>query len=126
MGPYVPPGQSPPFEVVDEFHHGAFIIITVALGLVVSSACLLIRVYVRLMLIPPFAHDDLVLLGATVSPQSTILPVLASNQVRLKLMTAQIVGTSQSILVFYACSRGFGTSLALLEATRLSQIQTVS
>lgn len=66
MGPYVPPGQSPPFEVVDEYHHGAWIIITAALGLVVSLVCFLIRLYVRLMLIPPFARDDFVLLGATV------------------------------------------------------------
>lgn len=67
MGPYVPPGQSPPFEVVDDLHHGAWVIITAALGLVVSLVCFLIRLYVRLMLIPPFARDDWVLLGATVS-----------------------------------------------------------
>ncbi|KAJ5272748.1 hypothetical protein N7478_007873 [Penicillium angulare] len=65
MGPYVPPGQSPPFEVVDDFHHGAWIIITAALGLVISLVCFLIRLYVRLMLIPPFARDDFVLLAAT-------------------------------------------------------------
>ncbi|OQE00656.1 hypothetical protein PENVUL_c048G04598 [Penicillium vulpinum] len=65
MGPYVPAGQSPPFEVVDDMHHGAWVIITAAMGLVVSLACFLIRLYVRLMLIPPFARDDWVLLGAT-------------------------------------------------------------
>lgn len=64
---YVPPGQSPPFEVVDDLHHGAWLIITAALGLVVSLVCFLIRLYVRLMLIPPFSRDDWVLLGATVS-----------------------------------------------------------
>jgi len=67
MGPYVPPGQSPPFEVIDEYHRAAYIIITAALGLVISSVCFLIRLYVRLYLIPPFARDDFVLLGATVS-----------------------------------------------------------
>jgi len=66
MGPYVPSGQSPPFEVVDDYHHGAWIIITAALGLVISLVCFLIRLYVRLVLIPPFARDDFVLLGATV------------------------------------------------------------
>ncbi|KAJ5928149.1 hypothetical protein N7466_007105, partial [Penicillium verhagenii] len=101
MGPYVPPGQSPPFEVVDDFHHGAWIIITAALGLVVSLVCCLIRLYVRLMLMPPFARDDVVLLGATG------------------------IGIIQSILVFYACSRGLGTSLSLLNESRLVQIQTV-
>ncbi|KAJ5136810.1 hypothetical protein N7448_005364 [Penicillium atrosanguineum] len=101
MGPYVPPGQSPPFEVVDEYHHGAWIIITAALGLVVSLACFLIRLYVRLMLIPPFARDDFVLLGAT------------------------IMAIVQSSLIFYACSRGFGTSITLLDDSRLNQIQAL-
>ncbi|KAJ5383430.1 hypothetical protein N7517_001341 [Penicillium concentricum] len=101
MGPYVPPGQSPPFEVVDDLHHGAWVIITAAMGLVVSLACFLIRVYVRLMLIPPFARDDWVLLGATA------------------------VAVVQSSLVFYACSRGFGTSTSLLKDGRLDQIQAL-
>ncbi|KAJ5216979.1 hypothetical protein N7468_009987 [Penicillium chermesinum] len=101
MGPYVPPGQSPPFEVVDDFHHGAWIIITAALGLVVSLACLLIRLYVRLMLIPPFARDDMILLGATA------------------------FGIIQSILVFYTCSRGFGTSIFLIDGSRVGQIQAL-
>ncbi|KAJ5737972.1 hypothetical protein N7493_001127 [Penicillium malachiteum] len=101
MGPYVPPGQSPPFEVIDDLHHGGLIIISTALGLVVSLACFLIRLYVRLMLIPPFARDDFVLLGATV------------------------FGVIQSILVFYACSKGFGTSISLLKEHRLNQIQAL-
>ncbi|KAJ5513083.1 hypothetical protein N7463_002635 [Penicillium fimorum] len=101
MGPYVLPGQSPPFEVVDDLHHGAWVIITAAMGLVVSLACFLIRLYVRLMLIPPFARDDWVLLGATA------------------------VAVVQSCLVFYACSRGFGTSTSLLKDGRLDQIQTL-
>lgn len=101
MGPYVPPGQSPPFEVIDEYHRAAYIIITAALGLVVSSVCFLIRLYVRLYLIPPFARDDFVLLGAT------------------------IMAILQSILVFYACSRGFGTSITLLDEDRLNQIQAL-
>ncbi|KAJ5518552.1 hypothetical protein N7453_000974 [Penicillium expansum] len=101
MGPYVPPGQSPPFEVVDDLHHGAWLIITAALGLVVSLVCFLIRLYVRLMLIPPFARDDWVLLGATA------------------------IAVVQSSLVFYACSRGFGTSISLLKDGRLNQIQAL-
>ncbi|KAJ5959190.1 uncharacterized protein N7479_006340, partial [Penicillium vulpinum] len=99
MGPYVPAGQSPPFEVVDDMHHGAWVIITAAMGLVVSLACFLIRLYVRLMLIPPFARDDWVLLGAT------------------------SIAVVQSSLIFYACSRGFGTSISLLKDGRLDQIQ---
>lgn len=32
----------------------------------------------------------------------------------------------QSTLIFYACSRGFGTSITLLDGSRLNQIQPVS
>jgi hypothetical protein len=65
-GPTVLPGQSPPFQVVDDQHHGAWIIITVALCLVLSIVSFLIRLYVRLALNPPFGSDDWVFLGATV------------------------------------------------------------
>ncbi|KXG47931.1 uncharacterized protein PGRI_018010 [Penicillium griseofulvum] len=101
MGPYVPPGQAPPFEVIDNLHHGGWLIITAAMGLVVSLACFLIRLYVRLMLIPPFARDDWVLMGATA------------------------IAVVQSSLVFYACSRGFGTSISLVKDDRLDQIQAL-
>ncbi|EAW25109.1 uncharacterized protein NFIA_105970 [Aspergillus fischeri NRRL 181] len=101
MGPYVPPGQSPPFQVVDDLHHGAWIIITAAFGLVVSLVCLLIRVYVRLALSPPFAYDDYVLLGATV------------------------VAIAQSTLIFVAVSQGFGTSIDLLVQEQINRIQTL-
>ncbi|GAQ38176.1 uncharacterized protein AtWU_03113 [Aspergillus tubingensis] len=100
-GPYVPPGQSPPFQVVDDLHHGAWIIITGALGLVVSLVSFFIRLYVRLALHPPFAFDDYLLLGAT------------------------IVATVQAALLFNAVSHGFGTSIYLLEQKQVDKIQTL-
>jgi hypothetical protein len=119
MGPYVPPGQSPPFQVVDDLHHGAWIIITAALGLVVSLVCLLIRLYVRLALSPPFAYDDYVLLGATVSLHKTPVYIL--------LMTSdiQVVAIAQSTLIFEAVSQGFGTSISVLAQEQINRIQTV-
>ncbi|PWY87192.1 hypothetical protein BO94DRAFT_516977 [Aspergillus sclerotioniger CBS 115572] len=96
MGPYVPPGQSPPFQVVDDLHHGAWVIITGALGLVLSLVSFFIRLYVRLALHPPFAYDDYLLLGATVSS-----------------------------LLFDAVSHGFGTSINLLQPEQVNQIQTL-
>ena len=63
----VPPGQAPPFQVIDDQHQAGVIIITAAICLSISLVCLLIRLYVRLYLSPPFAYDDYVLLGATVS-----------------------------------------------------------
>ncbi|KAL4788297.1 hypothetical protein BJX76DRAFT_353325 [Aspergillus varians] len=101
MGPYVPPGQSPPFQVVDDLHHGAWVIITVALGLVLSIVSLLIRLYVRLALNPPLGKDDYVLLGAT------------------------IVAIIQTSLLFAACSEGLGTSIDLLEEREVNRVQVL-
>ncbi|GES59440.1 hypothetical protein ATEIFO6365_0003072000 [Aspergillus terreus] len=100
-GSHVPPGYSPPFQVVDDKHHGAWIIITAALGLVISLVSFLIRLYVRLVLNPPFAVDDFVLLGAT------------------------IVAIIQSSLIFGAVSLGFGTSITLVDHALLDRIQTL-
>jgi hypothetical protein len=66
-GPVVPPGQSPPFEVIDDTHRGGVIIIIAACTLVLSLVAVIIRAYVRLILSPPFGLDDLLLLGGTVS-----------------------------------------------------------
>jgi hypothetical protein len=62
----VPEGQSPPFEVVDDQHHGAWVIITAALGLAIMLVCLLIRMYVRIFLSPPFGPSDWIVGGASV------------------------------------------------------------
>ncbi|KAL4869110.1 hypothetical protein BDV12DRAFT_196732 [Aspergillus spectabilis] len=99
MGPYVPPGQSPPFQVVDDLHHGAWIIIVVALGLVLSLVSFLIRLYVRLALNPPFGKDDYVLLGATV------------------------FAIIQAALLFEASAVGLGTSIDLLESREVDIIR---
>ncbi|KAL4887128.1 hypothetical protein BJY04DRAFT_213084 [Aspergillus karnatakaensis] len=99
MGPYVPPGQSPPFQVVDDLHHGAWVIIVVALGLVLSLVSFLIRLYVRLALNPPFGKDDYVLLGATV------------------------FAIIQAALLFEASAVGLGTSIDLLESKDVDIIQ---
>ncbi|KAL3452445.1 hypothetical protein BJX65DRAFT_303279 [Aspergillus insuetus] len=98
-GPTVLPGQSPPFQVVDDQHHGAWIIITVALCLVLSIVSFLIRLYVRLALNPPFGSDDWVFLGATV------------------------IAVIQASLVFGACSEGLGTAIVLLMNDQVDKIQ---
>ena len=56
--PAVPSGQSPPVEVINPTHHGAWIVIATALGLVLGFACIFIRSYVRIVITPPFARDD--------------------------------------------------------------------
>lgn len=133
-GPVVPPGQSPPFEVVDAEHHGAWVIITAAFGLSVSLVCLLIRLYVRLILNPPFSYDDFVLLGATVWMKLPSLPFLLFilSFVPGEILhwppesnTDQISAIIQSSVVFYAVSKGFGTAIDLLSGGRLHNIQQV-
>ncbi|CRL26708.1 DNA methylase, N-6 adenine-specific, conserved site [Penicillium camemberti] len=95
----VPPGQSPPFETIDDKHHGGIIIITAAICLVISLVCLLIRVYVRIFLNPPWGSDDIILLGATIS------------------------AIVESIIIFHAASIGFGTDISLLTEKAVGRIQ---
>ncbi|KAH8432486.1 uncharacterized protein LDX57_010123 [Aspergillus melleus] len=95
----VPEGQSAPFETIDSKHHAGIIIITTAICMVITLVCLLIRMYVRLLLSPPLAFDDIILLGGTV--------------------TAIV----ESIIVFYSASIGFGTAITLLDDRRVSRIQ---
>ncbi|KOS48288.1 hypothetical protein ACN38_g685 [Penicillium nordicum] len=87
----VPPGQSPPFETVDDKHHGGIIIITAAICLVISLVCLLIRVYVRIFLNPPWGPDDIILLGATVRNQEKLTSHVngANGIVRYLLLLSQ-------------------------------------
>lgn len=99
-GPVVPDGQSPPFQVIDDQHHGGLVIISGAICLSVSLVCLLIRLYVRLYLSPPFAYDDYVLLSATA------------------------VAIIQSAVVFSAVTDGFGTAIQLLDSATTSKIQS--
>ncbi|KAI2706238.1 hypothetical protein DTO006G1_8843 [Penicillium roqueforti] len=95
----VPPGQSPPFETIDDRHHAGIIIITAAICLVISLVCLLIRVYVRTFLSPPWGSDDIILLGATIS------------------------AIIESIVIFHAASIGFGTDILLLTEKAVDRIQ---
>ncbi|KAE8403185.1 hypothetical protein BDV37DRAFT_250853 [Aspergillus pseudonomiae] len=95
----VPPGQLPPFETVDGDHHAGIIIIVSAICLVLSLVSLLIRLYVRFLLSPPFGIDDVILLGATVS------------------------AIVESIIVFQAASIGFGTAIHLLDDHVVRSIQ---
>ncbi|OGE56390.1 hypothetical protein PENARI_c003G02958 [Penicillium arizonense] len=95
----VPPGQSPPFETIDDKHHAGIIIITGAICLMISLVCLLIRVYVRVFLNPPWGSDDIILLGAT------------------------IFAIAESIIIFHAASIGFGTDISLLTEKAVDRIQ---
>lgn len=93
----VPPGQSPPFAVIDPDHRGGLVVIVGALGLVISFVCLLIRLYVRLVLCPPFACDDFFLLTATVSDQP---PDLISS---LRLIVFRLRQSPSQVLFLEPC-----------------------
>ncbi|KAJ5744350.1 hypothetical protein N7533_009220 [Penicillium manginii] len=95
----VPPGQSPPFETIDDKHHAGIIIITAAICLLISLVSLLIRVYVRKFLSPPWGSDDIILLGAT------------------------ITAVAESIIIFHSSSIGFGTDISLVAEKSVNHIQ---
>ncbi|WEW60246.1 hypothetical protein PRK78_005731 [Emydomyces testavorans] len=95
------PDVYPPLLAVDATHHGAWVVIVAAIGLTMTFACLLIRVYVRVSISPAFGVDDIVLLAAMAC-------ALAQNGV-----------------TFGAISNGFGNSIELIEPGDLRNIQKV-
>ncbi|KAJ5976134.1 hypothetical protein N7481_009841 [Penicillium waksmanii] len=98
----VPPGQSPPFETIDDKHHAGIIIITAAICLVISLVNLLICVYVRKFISPPWGSDDMILLGAT------------------------ITAVAESIVIFHSSSIGFGTDISLVAENVVNHIQMLT
>ncbi|KAK2748148.1 hypothetical protein FQN57_001273 [Myotisia sp. PD_48] len=92
---------SPPLLPVDHKHHGAWIAIAAAIGQAITLLCLLIRVYVRVIVSPPFGKDDIVLLAATIS-------AFINNS-----------------LVYAGIHRGLGNSIELLSSDDSRYIQKV-
>ena len=74
----VPPGLYPPLLTVDESHRGAWIAVSGAIGLTLSIFSLLVRVYVRAVISPPFSKDDVVFFAAMVSISFFYVPALSN------------------------------------------------
>ena len=98
----VPDGDRPPLLKLDDNHHGSWLVISSAYGLVIILLTLIIRIYLRYRVSPPFAADDIAL---TVS---TALAVI------------------QCALVFAGVHEGDGTSIDLINPDNLVPIQQVS
>ncbi|GAB1732402.1 hypothetical protein NU195Hw_g741t1 [Hortaea werneckii] len=95
----LPPGYHEPFAKTDADHHGSWVIICNAFGLVVGLISLAIRAYIRGKVSPPFAIDDWILAGAT------------------------FLALIQCGLVFEAVHDGFGQSMKLISADKLVYLQ---
>lgn len=98
----VPEGDRPPLLKLDDNHHGSWLVISSAFGLVIILLTLIVRIYLRYRVSPPFAADDIAL---TVS---TALAVI------------------QCALVFAGVSEGDGTSIDLINPDKIIPIQQVS
>lgn len=97
----VPEGNKAPLISLDDNHHGSWLVICSAFGLVIILLTLVIRIYLRFRVSPPFAADDIAL---TVS---TALAVI------------------QCSLVFAGVHEGDGTSIDLIDEDKLVPIQKV-
>ena len=98
----VPPGSKAPAIQLDANHHGSWLVICSAFGLVIVLLTLIIRVYLRMRVSPPFAADDIALTAATA------------------------LSVIQCSLVFAGVHKGDGTSLDLIKDENLVPIQQVS
>lgn len=98
----IPEGNKAPLIKLDENHHGSWLVICSAFGLVIILLTLTIRIYLRYRVSPPFAADDIAL------TTSTALAVI------------------QCSLVFVGVSKGDGTSIDLIDENHIVAIQKVS
>lgn len=98
----IPEGDRAPLVTLDDDHHGSWLVICSAFGMVIILLTLIIRIYLRYKVSPPFAADDITLAA------STALAVI------------------QCSLVFAGVSKGDGTSQDLIDESNLVPIQQVS
>lgn len=97
----VPDGQYPPFAVVTDYDHAAWIIIPTALGFVCTLFFAGVRILVRRAISDGSALDDYLLYGATG------------------------LAMIQSSLVLGACSNGLGKALDLISPAELGGLQNM-
>lgn len=96
---YVPDGYYPPYAVVSETDHGAYIIIAVALGLTFVLISSILRIALRTSVSQRPGLDDAFLAVATV------------------------LGIIQGCIILGACSRGLGRSIELLSRSAVASIE---
>ncbi|KAM0718088.1 hypothetical protein Q7P37_006420 [Cladosporium fusiforme] len=98
----VPEGNKAPLISLDDDHHGSWLVICSAFGLVIVLLTLIIRIYLRYKVSPPFAADDICLTVATA------------------------LAVIQCALVFAGVNKGDGTSIDLIEEQNLVPIQELN
>lgn len=95
----IPPGYSEPFTVITDTDHGAWIIIATALGLSQILLFAGIRIFVRCVINPGLAFDDLM------------------------IFTATGFAVLQASLVLGACHMGLGKSVELISVENQHTLQ---
>lgn len=115
----VPPGQYPPFAVVTDTDHTAWVIISTALGLAYTLLFGAIRIFSRYTTTRNFGLDDFLLAAATVSFKRC--KCLTTSEYDVQGFTI-----IQSSLVLVACSDGLGKSIELVSSENEVRIAKVN
>ena len=128
----VPPGQHPPFAVVTDTDHTAWILVATAVGLSCVFLFSGIRIFVRSTISPGFDLDDASLAASTVSLSKFRVPTgllgaLSHGPAFPHVLTRklQILTVIQSSIVMAACSDGLGKSIELVPLEVQGKIQGV-
>lgn len=118
----IPEGYNPPFAVITDHDHSAYLIIACALGIALVSLSIVIHVFLRTAFGHGFGWDDTVLFLATVSrPNDTRRLHYLTDPLHL-----QAVAFVQSSVTWTAAVHGLGASITLLTPTQLETVQEVS
>ena len=113
----VPDGQHAPFATVSKNDHGAWIIVTTAMGLAFSMLALGARALIRQHINKGWKLDDTILTIASVGRIYCFCWVVANG--------AKVLSWVQSSLILGACASGLGKSVTILSASQLAHIQRV-
>lgn len=122
----IPPGYSPPFAIVTDSDHTAWILIATALGLACSLLFGGIRTFIRCTICPGVRWDDVLLASATVSlhfSKSVYFSSFTQHHVLTRVI--QILAIFESSIILDATSHGLGRSIELIPTHNHSKVQQV-
>lgn len=112
--------RHPPLLEVTPFDHRAWLAVATALGLCCALMTLLIRIFLRVVISPPFAHDDTINLAATV--RRPISYTFGSSRL---LILMKAFATIQSAILLHGVHKGLGMSVDLISPANLLTVEKV-
>lgn len=124
----LPAGYSPPFSIVTNDDHSAYIVIATALGMACFLVFVAARAVVRYSITFAFGRDDWLLVCSVVSivwEMQGVLSIRTWYHVQRADQMLQAMAIIQSSILLYGCSVGLGASMIDMSLSEQIRIQKV-